>query len=145
MALGWRYAGASFIGVSRLEADGCYVHGARINCWDISGKALLVGCEASGAGSGIASNGDGFNNHDEGDWEHRFCWSNDNRDDGVSCHENSISFVAENNWASRITPAYGCNALYINPLTVKNALQSVRFTHRETRRRRMPSEPECAL
>lgn len=124
-----RYVNFNFLG-SQLSAFGCYVHGAPLNCWDVTGKAFTIGCEASGAGSGVTESGDGFNNHYEGDWEHRFCWSPDNREDGWSSHENireAVSALLLKQLGVQTHSAYSCNALYINPLTVENALQSVRL------------------
>lgn len=103
------------------------VLGGAVNCFDNGNWHEDIKCEASGAGSnGSSTTSDGFNTHAWSVYRHEYIYTHDNVDDGESSHENclvhGINPIAEYNGGSGLTPAYGCQAIYINPETRKNAL-----------------------
>lgn len=103
------------------------VLGAPVNCFDNGNWHKDSKCEASGAGSnGSSTTSDGFNTHAWSVYFHEYIYTHDNVDDGESAHENchvhGLNPISEYNGGSGLTPAYGCQATYVNPETRKNAL-----------------------
>ena len=116
---------------ARIELDDCSVLGAAANNYDLAGSISLVNCEAAGHGSGITSNGDGFNFHNNAHVEHRYLYMHDGYDDGISSHENcfEIGFgaVSEYNGGGGFTPAYGAQGRIDNSISRKNNGVASRF------------------
>jgi len=127
-----RYGSINTRGASlKTILNDCGVLGTATNAFDLCNSVSLINCEASGAGSGITSNGDGFNIHNDCHIEHRYIYTHDNYDDGISSHENcfemGVGAVSEYNGGGGFTPAYGAQAEYYSCLSRKNNGVTSRF------------------
>lgn len=122
-----RYGDVQTSGFRVSQNTDVRVLGAPVNCFDNGNWHKDSKCEASGAGSnGSSTTSDGFNTHAWSVYFHEYIYTHDNVDDGESAHENchvhGLNPISEYNGGSGLTPAYGCQATYIDPLTRKNAL-----------------------
>lgn len=126
------YGSINSIGAcARIELDDCSVLGAAANNYDLAGSISLVNCESAGHGSGITSNGDGFNFHNNAHIEHRYLYMHDGYDDGISSHENCFEMgfgaISEYNGGGGFTPAYGAQGRLDNCISRKNNGVASRF------------------
>ncbi|MBZ7513629.1 hypothetical protein FMK94_04995 [Klebsiella grimontii] len=148
-----RYARMGTWGFRQTILDDVTVLGAAENCFDIGNWTIAYNCKAAGAGSrNFLGTYDGYNMHNFSVFTHYSCWSTDCLDDGWSSHENCTEFgyapMATFNLGSGLTPAYGAEALYINPLTRGNALQTRKLNSKsagiESHQGPIPADPGVA-
>jgi len=125
-----RYAGINLRGFRQWEVRDARVLGAYANGFDVAWHGRLRHCEAMGAGSANGQNGDSFNGHDLGVWEHEGCYGHDSWDDGWSSHENCQEIgwgsIAEYNFGNGFIPAYGAQAVGHNLISRKNGVSPIR-------------------
>ncbi|HHR1258820.1 TPA: hypothetical protein ACS3BS_001050 [Klebsiella michiganensis] len=124
-----RYASIAVTGFRETLLNDVGVLGAAENCFDIGNWTVAYNCKAAGSGSrSFVGTYDGYNAHNFSVFTHFGCWATDCLDDGWSSHENCTEAgyapVSWFNLGSGLTPAYGAEAMYVQPYTRSNALQT---------------------
>ncbi|EPC3513078.1 hypothetical protein ACRZER_003964 [Raoultella ornithinolytica] len=124
-----RYASIPSTGFRKMTLNDVWVLGSAENCFDIGNWTTAYNCKAAGSGSrSFVGTWDGYNMHNFSVFTHFGCWATDCLDDGWSSHENCTEAgyapVSWFNLGSGLTPAYGAEAMYVQPYTRSNALQT---------------------
>lgn len=119
-----RYGGVNTRPFRRTHLSNVKILGARGNCWDHAGSSSFEYLEASCGGSANNDLGDGINGHNHANLVGIGAYSHDNKDDGESNHEwgrvRMGASLFEHNGGTAVAPAYGCDAIYTDVVSVKN-------------------------